>query len=212
MELRSFSRKAMALSLLTLLCVGCGGAHVSRVRKEVAGGRLRTGTRLVVAPADTAKTKFEGDGADSLQAVLTARKTLAERLAPQVAEALHQKGFRTDVLASASTRAPAGALTVHLRVKECNWGSNAARVLVGFGAGAAWMLTDVRVTNGKTTVAEFTVDANSGAESGWTSLGDWTPLFMEWTARQVALQLSGTTEEDADDDDVEEGEEAPDAD
>jgi hypothetical protein len=173
--------------LLSLLGIGCGGASIANVRMDLAPGNLPRTTMMFVVPADSSATVFKGDGSDEPNAVATARQTLRNSLAPQLVTALREAGLQAYV--------PQGSLApesvvVWLVVRECNWGSNAARALVGFGAGAAYLLTDVKIVKGSAVVADFSVDANSGARGGLASTGDFMPRFMQQTAVLVVDYLN----------------------
>jgi hypothetical protein len=183
---------------LTLLWMGCAGASVSIVRKELSTIPLPKSTLLFVAETDASQTEFQGDGADSLQAAIDARRTLSQSLSPQLVEALRQKGYRAQPLPAGGVVQPVDAIVIRMVVTRCDWGSNAARALVGFGAGAAYMLTDVKLTRRNTVVADFTIDATSGAEGGLRAIGDYLPRFVEETARLTVQHLRGKDREEAD--------------
>jgi hypothetical protein len=182
--------KIMWVALLALLGIGCGGASLANVRKDLPPGQLPRATVLFVPPAESSATAFNGDGSDDANAVATARQQLRDSLAIQVANALRAAGFQANLPQGSTAAPPTEPVSVWMIVRECNWGSNAKRALVGFGAGAAYLLTDVRLTRGNTVVADFTVDANSGGRGGLAATGDFTPQFMQQTAELIVQYLS----------------------
>jgi Domain of unknown function (DUF4410) len=179
--------KKLFVILLALLGIGCGGASISNVRKDLPPGALPRATMLFVAPADSSATVFKGDGSDEPQTVANARQTLGSSLAPQVINTLHSAGFQAYV---PQGNVPPDAVVVSMVVRECSWGSNAARIMVGFGAGAAYLLTDVKIIQGNALIADFSVDANSGGRGGFSAAGDFMPSFMQQTAKLVVDYLS----------------------
>jgi len=182
--------KMIRVVLLSLLGIGCGGASLSNVRMDLAPGRLPRATMLFVPQADSSATVFKGDGSDEPKAVATARQTLRDALASQVVTALREAGFQANPPPGTAGGLATEPVTVWMVVRECNWGSSAARALVGFGAGAAYLLTDVKLVKGNALIADFTVDANSGGRAGLHAVGDFMPQFMQQTAGLVAEYLT----------------------
>jgi hypothetical protein len=179
--------KKLFFILLALLGIGCGGASIANVRMDLPPGALPRSTMLFVAPADSSATVFKGDGSDEPQTVAGARQTLSGMLAAHVVNSLRGAGFQAYV---PQGPLPPDAAVVSMVVRECSWGSNAARILVGFGAGAAYLLTDVKVFRGNALIADFSVDANSGGRGGLHAAGDYMPSFMQETATLVVDYLS----------------------
>jgi len=182
--------KMIRIALLSLLGIGCGGASLANVRMDLAPGSLPRTTTLFVAAADSSATVFKGDGSDDPKAVATARQALRDSLASQVVTALREAGFQANPPPGSAGAPATEPVTVWMVVRECNWGSNAARMMVGFGAGAAYLLTDVKLARGNTLIADFTVDANSGGRGGLQATGDWMPQFMQQTAGLVVEYLA----------------------
>jgi hypothetical protein len=179
--------KRLFVTLLALLGIGCGGASISNVRKDLPPGAVPHATMMFVAPADSSATAFKGDGSDEAQTVANARQTLSSSLALQVVNSMRSAGFQANVPQGIL---PPDAVVLSMVVRECSWGSNAARIMVGFGAGAAYLLTDVKITKGGALMADFSVDANSGGRGGLSATGDFMPAFMDQTAKLVVDYLS----------------------
>ena len=179
--------KKLFVILLTLLGIGCGGASISNVRKDLPPGALPRATMMFVAPADSSATVFKGDGSDEPQTVANARQALRSSLALQVVNSMQSAGFQAS---GPQENLPPDAVVVSMVVRECSWGSNAARIMVGFGAGAAYLLTDLKITKGNALIADFSVDANSGGRGGFGASGDFMPSFMQQTAKLVVDYLS----------------------
>ena len=179
--------KKVFVILLALLGIGCGGASISNIRKDLPPGSLPRTTMMFVAPAESSATVFKGDGSDEPNTVTGARQTLRNSLSQEVATAMQGAGFQAYL---PNGNLPPESVVVLMVVRECNWGSNAARIMVGFGAGAAYLLTDVRIVKGNALIADFTVDANSGGRGGLSGAGDFMPRFMQQTASLVVDYLS----------------------
>jgi hypothetical protein len=179
--------KTVFVILLALLGIGCGGASVANVRKDISPGDLPRATMLFVAPADSSATVFKGDGSSEPNTVAAARQTLRDSLALQVANAMRGAGIQAYI---PQGNLPPESVVVWMSVRECSWGSNAARIMVGFGAGVAYLLTDVKVVRGNTVIGDFSVDANSGGRGGFHAAGDYLPQMMQQTASLVVEYLS----------------------
>jgi hypothetical protein len=179
--------KKVFVILLALVGIGCGGASISNVRKDLPPGSLARTTTMFVAPADSSATVFKGDGSDEPNTVAAARQTLRDSLALQVANAMQAGGFQASLVKEGL---PPESVVVSMVVRECSWGSNAARIMVGFGAGAAYLLTDVKIVQGNALIADFSVDANSGGRGGLSGAGDFMPVFMQQTASLVVDYMS----------------------
>jgi hypothetical protein len=179
--------KNVFVILLALLGIGCGGASIANVRTDLPPGALPRTTMMFVAPAESSATLFKGDGSDEPNTVAGARQTLRNSLALEVAKAMQGAGFQAYI---PQGNLPPESVLVLMVVRECSWGSNAARIMVGFGAGAAYLLTDVKIVKGNSLIADFTVDANSGGRGGLNGAGDFMPQFMQQTASLVVDYLT----------------------
>ncbi len=161
------------LSAVALAVAGCAGAEVTKARLQLNPGAITRSDPILIKPVDASKTKFQGDFSDDPPSVAAGRKQLHDTFAQQAVANLRKEGLKALLYTPKTAATMPGAAVVNLDVKTFDAGSNAARFMVGFGAGASYMLTDVTITKGGKTIADFTIDANSGARGGFTALGSW---------------------------------------
>jgi hypothetical protein len=177
----------MALLLASVAGFGCGGSSISNFRMQLAPGAIRRSEVLVVVPVDASRTVFEGDYSDDPPSVAQGRITLQTSYAPRLAAAMQAAGLRAMV---AGPGVPPDAVFIYLQVTKFDAGSNAARAMVGFGAGASYMLTVVAVRRGQAPLAEFTVDASSGGRGGLGALGSWLDTHLAQSVDSITAYLS----------------------
>jgi hypothetical protein len=181
------NRMGIAFLLASLAVFGCGGSSISNIRMQLAPGAIPRSEVLVVVPVDASRTVFEGDYSDDPPSVAQGRITLQTSYAPRLAAALQAAGLRAMV---AGPTVPPTAVFVNLQVTKFDAGSNAARAMVGFGAGASYLLTVVSVHRGQTPLAEFTVDATSGGRGGLGALGSWLDTHLAQSIDSITAYLS----------------------
>ena len=85
---------------------------------------------------------------------------------------------------------PADGVVVDLVVTKFDAGSSTARLLVGAGAGASYLLTDIKLSRGGKVIAEFTLDATSSARGGWRAIGRWLNRHVGDSVRILVSQLT----------------------
>ncbi|HOX47264.1 MAG TPA: DUF4410 domain-containing protein [Myxococcota bacterium] len=180
---------ALALVLGGLGAAGCGGAGVSIIRTDLAPGALSRADALVFKAVDPSATEFAGDFSDDPPSVAANRETLRTTYAAKAASSVQAAGFKAEVLAEGAAPAD-GAVVVEMVVKKFEAGSNASRVVWGFGAGASYLLTDVKLLKGGNTVADFTIDATSGGRGGFSGIGNFLVEHIDDSVAQLAAFLS----------------------
>ncbi len=171
--------KRMLLGVLTttLLLTGCAGASVSTIRTPLNVGALSRTDSLVIKPAASDNTVFEGDYSDDPPSVADGRRRLRTMFATRAAHVLNAAGLK------AALHPTQGDVVVEMVVQKFDAGSNAARAVVGFGAGASFLLTDVKLIKGGTVIADFTLDASSGGRGGFSSIGSWLDRHIDDSVR-----------------------------
>lgn len=167
-----FKTSVKILLAIALLATGCAGASVSTIRTDLQMGAFAKPDLVVIKPVDASKTVFQGDYSDDPPSVEQARVQLHDTFAQETVRMLKADGYNAQVLADGAQPDP-NAVFVELNVKTFEAGSNATRMMVGMGAGASYLLTDVTMQKAGKTIADFTVDANSGARGGINAMGSF---------------------------------------
>ncbi len=185
-------RKLSTLVLVALgsaLCAGCGGAGISIIRTDLAPGALSRADNLVVKPVAADQTEFLGDFSDDPPSVAANRESIKNTYHAKLVTALVAAGFKAEALAEGA-QPPEGAVVVDMVAEKFDAGSNAARVVWGFGAGASFLLTAVKVTKGGAVLADVTVDATSGGRGGFSAIGNWLDMHLDDSVEQLVEYLS----------------------
>ncbi len=177
-----FRTSVKILLCTALVTTGCAGASVSTIRTDLQVGALAKPDLIVIKPVDASKTVFQGDYSDDPPSVETARKQLHDTFAQQSVQMLKTEGYNAQILTDGAQPDP-NAAVVQLNVKIFEAGSNAARMMVGMGAGASYLLTDVTIQKAGKTIADFTIDANSGARGGFNALGSFLKVHIDDSVR-----------------------------
>jgi len=173
----------------SLFLLGCAGASVSNVRTPLNVGAVARSESLLVKPAASENTVFLGDFSDDPASVSSGREKLRATFATKAVAAIRAAGLQAD-LYPASGSATATAIVVELVVKKFDAGSNAARAIVGFGAGASFLITDVKLIKGGATIADFSLDASSGGRGGFSAIGSWLDNHIDDSVHILVNYLS----------------------
>jgi hypothetical protein len=180
-----------SLSWIALLgsawLAGCGGAGISIIRTDLVPGALSRAEPLTVKPAAAGATEFAGDFSDDPPSVTANREMLRVTYAQKLVSALLAAGYRAELTEGA---APEGAIVVDMVVEKFDAGSNASRVVWGFGAGASYLLTAVKIMKGGQVVADFTIDATSGGKGGFAGIGSFLEQHIDDSVEQFVSYLN----------------------
>ncbi|MBW2701613.1 MAG: DUF4410 domain-containing protein [Deltaproteobacteria bacterium] len=177
---RVMHAKGFMLVLIALIGAvwlgGCAGAGISIIRTDLKPGDLSRADSLVIKPAQADQTEFLGDFSDDPPSVVANRDMLKNNFAQNLLPLLLGSGFKAEM---AGASIPVGAVTVEMVVEKFEAGSNAARAMVGMGAGASYLLTTVKLTKNGQVIADFTIDASSGGRGGFSSIGSFLQQHID---------------------------------
>ncbi|HEX2880671.1 MAG TPA: DUF4410 domain-containing protein [Polyangiaceae bacterium] len=167
----------------------CAHAKLGRVDVPLTGG-VRKEIPILVETISSNLMGFSGDNAENRQRQAQERELIEQEYAPAIVNALNEKGFRAQLGSGGFVEGR--ALTLSGYVSEFEHGSKAARVMVGFGAGAAELYTHFTLTdNGNdTVVTEFEILSTSGGRSGQYGFHTSLPGHISDTADAVAQYLA----------------------
>ena len=181
---------AVSCLFLAVAVAGCASGRVVAVVKPLPPGTVSKATELLVKPFAIEKAVFSGDNADIPAVVERQKKRIPAELVQTLVTTLLRSGYRARrYTADAGT---AGAVVIDGSFTHVNHGSGAARAWVGLGAGAAWMLSDVklyRADKPAETLAEFKVESSSGGRGGLLAAGDFTTTNLVDLARSIVKFL-----------------------
>jgi len=180
---------SMVLVMVGLLLAGCAGAEITKTRLALEPGDITKNTLILINPVDATRTVFQGDFSDDPPSVAAGRKLLHDTFAQKAVDKLYNKGLNADIYSEKALKSHPDAAIVDLDVKTFDAGSNAARAMVGFGAGASYLLTDAKIYKNREIIADFTIDANSGGRGGFTAIGSWLNNHIDDSVRILVNYL-----------------------
>jgi hypothetical protein len=160
---------SVSLMLSTLALVACGGGRTGSAAKMPDGSRIAVMVHL-----------DRGITPDMTPDRVTQMNQIASWMEDDLLSILDKTGYAATRVEDPSTPAGPGRYVLKIHLKEYNAGSKAARMLVGFGAGAAKLDTHF----------ELIGDGAVGLVAGDPSVAsgrDWTNA-----ARKVNLQTVDT--------------------
>ena len=169
--------------LAMAVLIGCGAPSVAVERTALVAGAFSAQDRVLVKPVDASATAFRGDFSDDPPSVDAGRQTLQTTYAQKLVAGLRERGFDA-ALHTGDPGTEAGAVVVTLKPTMFDAGSNAARMMVGMGAGASYLQTDVILAKDGRTVADFGLDASSGGRGGVFALGNWLDTHIDDSVSQ----------------------------
>jgi hypothetical protein len=166
----------ISMSLIALFLYGCAGGEVANVITGLKPGDLSKNQAVVVKDFDTANATFSGDNSDDVNIVKSQKKKIGSAITLSLSSKLRQNGF--NVHNYGESNIPHDAVVIDGVVTHVNHGSGAARFMVGFGAGSAWMTTTVKMYGAQSpdeVLAEFQVESSTKATG---MPGDMTDLLV----------------------------------
>jgi hypothetical protein len=192
MRIRCALMRTRTIWVILTCCLalwGCAHAKLGRVDVPLTGG-VRKEIPIHVEAISSNLMGFSGDNANNRERQAKERELIEKEYAPAIVNALNEKGFRAQL--GSSGVAEGRVLTLSGYVSEYEHGSKAARVMVGFGAGAAELYTHFTLTdNGTdTVVTEFEILSTSGGRSGQYGFHSSLPGHISDTADAVAQYLA----------------------
>ena len=176
--------------LLALAATGCARGRVVAILKPLPPGTVSKSTELLVKPFTIEKAVFTGDNAEIPAIVEKQKKRIPPELVQTLVTTLLKSGYRARPYTAGA--GVAGAVLIDGTFTHVNHGSGAARAWWGFGAGAAWMLSEVKLCKADKpaeTLAEFKVESSSGGRGGLLAAGDFTTTNLIDLARSIVKFL-----------------------
>lgn len=156
----------ISISLIALFLYGCAGGEVANVITGLKPGDLSKNQAVLVKDFDTANTTFSGDNTDDVNIVKSQKKKIASAITASLSSRLKQNGF--NVHDYGENNISNDTVVIDGVVTRVNHGSGAARFMVGFGAGSAWMKTTVKMYRAQSpdeVLAEFQVESSTKASA-----------------------------------------------
>lgn len=181
----------VCLSAITFFSNGCGSGSVTNIKTALKPGDLNRQQTLLVKDFDTTNTAFSGDNAEDVNIVKSQKKRISSTITVSLFSKLRQNGF--EVHNFDEKNIPQDAVVIDGVVTHVSHGSGAARYIVGFGAGAAWMKTTVKIYKAQSpneVLAEFQVESSTEA---LVSPGDMTDKFVSDLAKAIVDYITSNS-------------------
>jgi hypothetical protein len=172
------------MAVIFVFLNGCGSGNLANVKINLKRGDINRGQTILVKDFDTTNTLFSGDNVVDASIIEMQKRRIAYDTKVLLISKLTENGFKAyDFKGLNNTD---NVVVIECVVTRVNHGSGAWRVIVGFGAGAAWMDATVKIykANDKNNIlAEFQVQSSS--EGNW-SPEDLTNLLVKELAAAIA--------------------------
>ncbi|OGR96392.1 MAG: hypothetical protein A2016_12850 [Elusimicrobia bacterium GWF2_62_30] len=169
------------------LLSGCAGGNLLAVRTDRIMSRPPEDQPIIVKPFRTNNTEVLGDKSNVPAAVEGMKDRVRSGLQSFLVEELQTAGFNA-MAYKPNAPLPKGGLILDGIVRKIDNGSTAARFWVGMGAGAATIISTVRITRSedqKDVLAEFDATGSTKGEGGWSAYTDSAQANSQRLAKAI---------------------------
>jgi len=177
--------------LAAALCAGCAGGRVLTVKKDLAAGAVTRSHVFLVKSFDIQDAVFTGDNSGNAAVVASQKQRIPTELTSVLVAELSRAGLQAK--AYSKDAAAGNSVVIDGVIPRVNHGSGFNRAFWGMGAGAAWMMADVKLYKPETpaaSLAEFRAEGTSGGRGGLLATGDFTSTNILDLARSIASYLT----------------------
>jgi hypothetical protein len=177
--------------VMMLACVGCAAGEVLAVAKPLAPGAVTKTQPILVKAFAIEGAAFLGDNADKPEIVAKQKERIRRELTDYLVERLLANKYNARRYDPKDVTAD--AVVIDGSFTKVNHGSGAARAWWGMGAGAAYIIADVKVYKAQApsdVLSQFTVAGTSSGRGGWSAAGDFTSTNLRDLAAETVEYLN----------------------